>query len=722
MALVKQTIERVPQEAKDFDYEYRLLMPDGSVKHVHVVAHAVSDESDSIDFVGAVMDVTERRQAEQALGESEEQWKAVFENNPTMYFMVDAGGTVLSVNQGAEQLGYTVDELIGDSVLKVFYEPDREAAKEKIALCLEQPGRSMSWELRKIRKNGTMLWVRETARAVLRANGPIVLVACEDITERKRAEEALRRSEAYLADAQRLSHTGSWAFTVNSKTAVYWSEENFLIWGFDPQQGPPDRETFFQRIHPEERDRVRESFQKALRERRDYADEFRIVRPNGRVRHIHMLGHPVFSASGEIVEVVGTHVDVTERRRAEEELRAAETRFRTYVDHATDALFVTDAQGKIVEVNRQACESLRYTREELIGMAPRDFNPRLGVDDAFIRWVKERLDAGEIFDFEASHRRKDGSLFPVEVRLRPFLHRDHRFALALVRDITERKRAEEEHQAHLSALESMVRNLAESERKLEEAQRLTHVGYWDRDLDTGVITWSDETYRIYGVPVEEHALTIERVQELIHPEDRPMVFEAVSAALRGGSRYEVEYRVIRPDGEARIVHSQADVTWDESGRPRRMFGTVQNITERKRAEQRLLVQHTVTQILAEAATVEEATPKILGAIGECLGWDVGALWRVDREAGVLRCIEVWHKQSVEVPEFESASREITFLPGIGLPGRVWFSRGPMYIPDVVRDANFLRAPIAERERVACGFRFSHSAGAGGFGGDRVFQS
>jgi hypothetical protein len=117
------------------------------------------------------------------------------------------------------------------------------------------------------------------------------------------------------------------------------------------------------------------------------------------------------------------------------------------------------------------------------------------------------------------------------------------------------------------------------------------------------------------------------------------------------------------------------------------------------------MQHTVTQILAEVATVEEATPKILQALGEWLGWDVGALWRVDREAGVLRCVEVWHNPSKEVPEFESASRERTFLAGVGLPGKVWLSRKPRYISDLVREANFQRTPVAARERLHAAFGF-----------------
>jgi len=137
--------------------------------------------------------------------------------------------------------------------------------------------------------------------------------------ERKVSERTadLQRSETYLAEGQRLSHTGSWAF--NAREAVYWSDENSRIWGFNPHQGLPDRETVLQRIHPEDRDMVVEYIQKAVREKRDYAVEFRIVLPEGTVKHIHGLGHPVFNASGELVEVVGTQLDVTERKLAEEE-------------------------------------------------------------------------------------------------------------------------------------------------------------------------------------------------------------------------------------------------------------------------------------------------------------------------------------------------------------------------------------------------------------------
>jgi len=141
--------------------------------------------------------ITERRRTEEALRASEEQWRAVFENNPTMYFMVDPLGTILSVNPfGAEQLGYTADELIGRSVLRVFAKNDWDAVRQGIERCLQRFGQTVTWEIRKVRRDGVMIWVRETARAMRRADGsPVVLIACEDITQRKQAEADLHESE-----------------------------------------------------------------------------------------------------------------------------------------------------------------------------------------------------------------------------------------------------------------------------------------------------------------------------------------------------------------------------------------------------------------------------------------------------------------------------------------------------------------------------------------------
>ena len=141
----------------------------------------------------------------------------------------------------------------------------------------------------------------------------------QERTERKLAEEALWRSEAYLAEAQKLSHTGSWAFNVVTRQIVHWSQEHFHIFGFDPQQGIPSFETLRQRMHPDDQARATALLERAIRESTDYDLECRLVLPDGAIRYIHAIGHPVFNASGAPVEFVGTVMDVTERKRAEGE-------------------------------------------------------------------------------------------------------------------------------------------------------------------------------------------------------------------------------------------------------------------------------------------------------------------------------------------------------------------------------------------------------------------
>ena len=193
-----------------YDLEYRIVRPNGEVRIVHSQGDLTRERSGRpLSMFGTIQDITARKRAEEALRESEEQWKAVFENNPTMYFMVDAAGTILSVNPfGAEHLGYRVDELIGRPVEILFHEADREAVQRNSAVCLEQFGRTMSWEARKVRKDGETLWVRETARAVLIKNRPVVLVACEDVTDGKRAAEAISEMQMQLAHANRVATMG----------------------------------------------------------------------------------------------------------------------------------------------------------------------------------------------------------------------------------------------------------------------------------------------------------------------------------------------------------------------------------------------------------------------------------------------------------------------------------------------------------------------------------
>ncbi len=254
-------------------------------------------------------------------------------------------------------------------------------------------------------------------------------------------------------------------------------------------------------------------------------------------------------------------------------------------------------------------------------------------------------------------------------------------------------------------------SLRRSEAYLAEAQRLSLTGNFGWSVASGETYWSQETFRIFEYEPATKP-TLELVLQRTHPQDKTLVRQVINRVSQERRDFDFEHRLLMPDGSVKYVRVVGHPsTEDESGNIEFM-GAITDITERKQAEQRLMAQHTVTQVLAAAATLEEATAKILQAVCECLVWDVGALWSVDKEAGVLRCVEVWHKKSIEASQF-LASRESTLMPGIGLPGRVWFSREPMYIPDVVRDANFLRAPIAAHEVLHAAFGFPILLGGDG---------
>ena len=336
--------------------------------------------------------------------------------------------------------------------------------------------------------------------------------------------------------------------------------------------------------------------------------EFRGLRKDGSVFPVEVHGRRIEHAGR--IGVLGTLIDNTERRRAEDDLRASEARFRTFVDHARDGFLLMDEQLTVVDVNRQACESLGYRREELIGMHPRDFDA--GLDDPAIARLAQRAGAGETLTFETVHRRKDGALLPVEIRVGHFMQGGQPFHLALVRDISERKRVEAELRA--------------SEAYLEEAQRLSHTGSWAFDLASNKYIYkSEESDRIYGFDPKGDGPTREAVLGRIHPEDRSSWERNLEKSLREKVDTSDEYRIVLPDGALRHIRAIRHPVLNSAGDVVQLVGTSIDITERKQAEEALRESERELRARQELLDLAQKAARAVA-----FDWHIGARERENR--------------------------------------------------------------------------------------------
>ncbi|MES3003567.1 MAG: PAS domain S-box protein [Pseudomonadota bacterium] len=255
-----------------------------------------------------------------------EQWRAAFEANPAMYFIVDPAGAITSVNSfGAQQLGYATSELIGQPILDVFHESDRAFVQEEARSCFSNVGHTRRWEARKVRKDGTVLWVRETANAVMLPDGPVLLVACEDVTERKRAEEALRQREKELRDVIESVPAMVFVTDADGRNAVAnrrWCEYTGL---------GPEGVSSKAAIHPDDASRNRAARQRSIAAGEPFEQEVRLRRLDGEYRWFLGRAVPLRDDAGKVLKWYGVHTDIHDRKLAEE-VRASHLWFLESLD------------------------------------------------------------------------------------------------------------------------------------------------------------------------------------------------------------------------------------------------------------------------------------------------------------------------------------------------------------------------------------------------------
>ena len=285
-------------------------------------------------------ELAERKVGEEKLRESEQRYRRLVDTASEGIWELDEQYMTTLVNRRmAEMLGYEPQEMMGRRVSEFLFEGDGASLPGRIAA--RRQGLTERYEQRYRRKDGSTVWMYVSATSARDAENRFLgsFAMLMDITERKLAEEALRHTAGYLAETQRLTHTGTFVSDETIKP-LFWSEEHLRIFGFDPQQGLPTRDQALQRIHPEDLGKVMQAFDRLIHGKADTEVEYRVVLPDGTVKHAYALGHPVLNANGELVEIVGTTVDITERQRAETELRKHREHLEDLVRQRTEELAV----------------------------------------------------------------------------------------------------------------------------------------------------------------------------------------------------------------------------------------------------------------------------------------------------------------------------------------------------------------------------------------------
>jgi PAS domain S-box-containing protein len=563
----KETWEKTWEEVSQLGsmtFETQHRTKQGIVFPVEITATHLEFEGKEYGLACA-RDISGRKWAEEALRRSEERYRTLFENATVGIYRTTADGRVLAANPTlVRMLGYdSFDELYARNLEREGFDPryPRRTFREQMDREAVVKGLETAW----LRRDGSTVVIRESARAIRGDDGRLMYYdgIVEDITEHKRAEIILQENQAELAAAQRLAHIGSWRWNLRTDEA-FWSDETFRIFGQSP--GPLENHgaRFLEMIHADDQTRVNQALTAALQGTKEYDVEYRLVRPDGVERIVEAQAEVLRDEAGRPTVMRGTVHDITERKHTEEALRL--TQFS--VEHASDAVFWMNSQGRIVYVNEAACCSLGYSRQELLSLSIADIDPLLP-QEAWEKIWKE-VKARHSVMVETQHRTKRGKLFPVEITATYLEFEGKEYSFASARNITERKRADERIKA--------------SEERFRKAFMTGADAFFIQMLDEGrYIEVNDRFEEIYGYTrFEVIGKTVSQLGLYVDPAEREKVVSTIKSC---GRIRNLEIRGRKKGGELITVLLSANLLGRSDGKS--ILGVVRDITEQKRAEEQL---------------------------------------------------------------------------------------------------------------------------------------
>lgn len=435
--------------------EYRVVTMSGDVRWIRTSSRPVIREGQVIGVQGTLANVTERKRHEMALLESEARYRSLFEDTPIGLYSSTSDGQLIAANPAMlEMLAYpNFETLLQVNAADLYVDPED---RTRWQTAMEQgDGLLRDFEVRLCRHDGRVIWARETARAARDDDGQILRYdgALEDITERKRTEEALRESAAMLDKSQAIAHVGSWKLDLVANRLT-WSDEVYRMFGVHPQEFGGTYEAFLDMVHPDDRAAVDASYTGSLRKGRDtYEIEHRIVRrDSGEVRVVHEKCEHVRDASGRTVRSVGMVQDITERRKAEDQIRI----LSEAMAQSPSIVLLTDLEGNIEYVNRRFTEITGYCAEEVIGQTPRilksSHHPA-----AYYEELWETILSGGQWRGELVNRKKSGELYCELASISPLARNDGvaTHFIKVANDITHRVQIEEMLRRRTAQLEGL---------------------------------------------------------------------------------------------------------------------------------------------------------------------------------------------------------------------------------------------------------------------------
>jgi PAS domain S-box-containing protein len=447
-------------------------------------------------------------------------------------------------------------------------------------------------EFRLLMPDGLVKYIHTVARATRDESGSVeFLGAATDVTVAREAERKLRRSEAYLAEAQRLSRTSSWAWDARLQKLIYRSSEVYHLFGFDPESDALSPQSFQERILPEDRGRFVEMVQQAVREKRDFEVDFRVDLPDGPTRYVHSVGHPLVGADGEVIELVGTHIDVTEQHLAKEalqkafdEIKKSEDRLRLVIDTIPTLVWRARPDGVPDFLNQPALDYTGLSPDQAETGWPRAFHP----DDKkamLVKWSAIRA-SGIPGELEARLRRFDGEYRWFLFRGVPL--RDEQGNIVKwygsSTDIEDRKRAEEELRRANQRLQEAFDEIKKSEDRLRLVVDTIPALVWRASPDGLPDFLNQRALDYIGISSEQVGTAWPRE---FHPDDRRGMVQKWGAIRESSKRGGFEARLRRFDGEYRWFLFEGEPLRDESGNVVKWYGSSTDIEDRKRAEEEL---------------------------------------------------------------------------------------------------------------------------------------